>query len=57
MEVSVGKIDLVKKTDEGVITADGYTVKISLLFKQQYAKSDTEAIQALYDITRGIWME
>lgn len=50
---SVGKIDLVKKTDEGVITADGYTVKISAFIHSNTPKSDTEAIQALYDkVTR-----
>ena len=46
---SVGKIDLVKKTDKGVEIADGYTVKISDFMASEAPKSDTAAIQALYD--------
>lgn len=50
---SVGKIDLVKKTADGVKIADGYTVKISDFMASEAPKSDTEAIQALYDkVTR-----
>ena len=46
---SVGKIDLVKKTGEDVDIADGYTVKISDFMASEAPKSDTAAIQALYD--------
>ena len=46
---SVGKIDLVKKTEDGVKIADGYTVKISDFMASEAPKSDTAAIQALYD--------
>ena len=46
---SVGKIDLVKKTEDGVKIADGYTVKISDFIRSDAPKSDTAAIQALYD--------
>ena len=46
---SVGKIDLVKKTEEGVKIAEGYTVYISDFFASKAPKSDTAAIQELYD--------
>ena len=46
---SVGKIDLVKKTEDGVKIAEGYTVKISNFIASEAPKSDTAAIQALYD--------
>ena len=46
---SVGKIDLVKKTGKDVEIADGYTVKISNFIASEAPKSDTAAIQALYD--------
>lgn len=46
---SVEKIDLVKKTEDGVKIADGYTVKISDFIESDAPKSDTAAIQALYD--------
>lgn len=46
---SVGKIDLVKKTDKGVETAKGYTVKISDFISSKAPKSDTAAIKKLYD--------
>ena len=50
---SVGKIDLVKKTEVGeevgVKIAEGYTVKISDFIASKAPKSDTAAIQELYD--------
>ena len=46
---SVGKIDLVKKTDKGVEIAKGYTVNISDFIESETPKSDTAAIQKLYD--------
>lgn len=46
---SVGKIDLVKKTDKGVEIAKGYTVNISDFIESEAPKSDTAAIQKLYD--------
>ena len=46
---SVGKIDLVKKTGEDVDIADDYTVKISDFMASEAPKSDTAAIQKLYD--------
>ena len=50
---SAGKIDLVKKTDDGVKIAEGYTVKISAFIPSNAPKNDTDAIQALYDkVTR-----
>lgn len=53
---SVGKIDLVKKTDDGVKIAEGYTVKISDFMASEAPKSDTAAIQALYDkVTESGW--
>ena len=46
---SVGKIDLVKKTEDGVKIAEGYTVKISDFIASKAPKSDTAAIQKLYN--------
>ena len=46
---SVGKIDLVKETDKGVEIAEGYTVKISGFIASEAPKSDTAAIQKLYN--------
>ena len=46
---SVGKIDLVKKTDKGVKIAEGYTINISDFIESKAPKSDTAAIQKLYD--------
>lgn len=46
---SVGKIDLVKKTEDGVKIAEGYTVKISDFIASEAPKSDTAAIQKLYN--------
>lgn len=46
---SVGKIDLVKKTEDGVKIAEGYTVKISDFIASEAPKSDTAAIKKLYD--------
>ena len=46
---SVGKIDLVKKTGKDVEIADGYTIKISGFIASKAPKSDTAAIQELYD--------
>ena len=56
---SVGKIDLVKKTGKDVEIADGYTVKISDFIASKAPKSDTAAIQALYDkvTTESGWNE
>ena len=56
---SVGKIDLVKKTEDGVKIAEGYTVKISNFIASEAPKSDTAAIQALYDkvTTESGWNE
>ena len=46
---SVGKIDLVKKTDKGVKIAEGYTVYISDFIRSEAPKSNTTEIQTLYD--------
>ena len=46
---SAGKIDLVKKTDDGVKIAEGYTVKISDFIASKAPKSNTTEIQKLYD--------
>ena len=46
---SVGKIDLVKKTEEGVKIAEGYTVYISDFIRSEAPKSNTTEIQKLYD--------
>ena len=46
---SVGKIDLVKKTGKDVEMAKGYTVNISDFIESEAPKSDTAAIQKLYD--------
>ena len=46
---SVGKIDLVKNTDKGVKIAEGYTINISDFIESKAPKSDTAAIQKLYD--------
>ena len=56
---SVGKINLVKKTDKGVETAKGYTIKISNFIASEAPKSDTTSIQALYDkvTTESGWNE